>query len=65
MAVLSSIVSILYLVLGYKAMQYLWWSKRHYFYSDPIKFYGERIITVVILGWIVIPIFLISKAAHK
>lgn len=65
MVLLSSIVCILYLVLGYKAMQNLWWSKRRYFYNDPIRFYGERIITVVILGWIVIPIFLISKAAHK
>ena len=65
MELLCSIVCILYLVLGYKAMQYLWWNKRRYFYSDPIRFYGERLCVVVVLGWIAIPVFLISKAIHK
>lgn len=50
-----SILTIVYFIAGYKAIDYLHWRNRYYFIFDTKNFIIDRIITVLVFGWLAIP----------
>lgn len=65
MGVLSTILSGVYIVAGWWAINKIWYSKHTYIINNATSFYVGKFIWAVILGWIAIPIAVIMHFLGK
>lgn len=57
---MESILVIVYIILGYWAANKVWYSKRVYLVSDGGKFFVQKMVVAIFLGWILIPVALVQ-----
>lgn len=53
------IIIIIYWILGYLAINKVWYSRHTYFINNVFAFYVRKIVYALFLGWIAIPLSLI------
>ncbi len=62
---METFVLLVYLILGYMAANKVWYSKRVYLVSDSGKFFVQKVIVALFLGWLLIPIALLQLLLGK
>ena len=60
-----AILPIVYWVLGYWAVNKVWYSKKVYLVHDSMTFYAKKVILAAAFGWILIPIAILMKLFGK
>lgn len=62
---MTEIILIIYCILGYWAINKIWYSRRTYIVHDAMVFYMTKIGLGILLGFILIPIALIMAILGK
>lgn len=62
---MDGILIIAYWVLGYIALNKVWYSKRTYLVLDGKNFFLKKAILALLFGWILIPVALIQMIFLK
>lgn len=55
------ILLIIYVVVSYRCLNYVWYSRRIYIVSDSFDFYLQKLFIATIFGWAIIPLALLMK----
>lgn len=65
MDTLVGIVFIVYIIAGWWAINKVWYSKHTYIINNTTSFYIAKLMAAVFLGWIAIPIAVITHFLGK
>ena len=57
---METLLGLIYWILGYMALNKVWYSKRNYIVFDEKNFFLKKAILALAFGWIFIPVALIQ-----
>lgn len=65
MSTFEFILVMIYWILGYWAVNKVWYSRRNYIVYDGAKFFVQKGIVALFLGWLAIPIAVVMVILKK
>lgn len=53
---MGEILGVIYVIVAWKAMNYLWWDNHTYIFTNAVYFYVKKLLFAAMFGFVAIPI---------